>query len=194
RVVAKASEELGPIEHVVHAAGMCEIGSAVEQPIDSMRRVMEVNYFGTLNLTRAALPHLRAAGGGSLVLFGSLSAWVPSPALGAYSASKAAVTAFSEILSQEISGNGVRVMCVCPGQVETPFARGIRAIDPGVLGGQRGAEPAKVLDAVEEALNDPDGPLFLFPGRVDRYLYLARRFVPGLLRYQITRRVQPSRA
>lgn len=192
RVFADATNELGPIDQVVHAAGICEIGSALDQPIEAVRRVMEVNYFGSLHLARAVLPDMLAAGRGTLVLFGSLSGWLPSPALAAYSASKSAVAAFSEVLAQELAGSGVRVMCVCPGQIETPLARNIRKIDSSVLGGQRGADPAKVLDAVDRALAGPDCPLFLFPGRMDRYLYRARRFAPALLRDQISRHVRPK--
>lgn len=192
RVVARATDELGPIDHVIHAAGRCEIGSALKQPIESVRRVMEVNYFGSVHLARAVVPEMLAANAGTLVLFASLSGWAPSPALSAYASSKAAVIGFSEILAQEISGSGVRMLCVCPGQVETRLARRVRAVDPGVLGGQQGADPADVLDAVDRALDDPSGPLFLFPGRMDRYIWRARRFAPKVLRGQITRHVRPG--
>lgn len=194
RVHARAVAELGPIEQVVHAAGICEVGSALEQSTASLRRIMDVNYFGSVHLARTVLPDMLTAGRGSLVLFGSLAGWVPSPALAAYSASKAAVSAFAEVLDQETSGSGVRLLCVCPGQVETPFARDIRAIDPGILGGQRGTDPAMILDAVDRALDDPAAPLFLFPTRTDRAIQRARRFVPRLLRAQIAHlvRTDPS--
>ena len=192
RAITSATDELGVIEHVVHAAGVCEVGSAIEQPIDAARRIMDINYFGSLHLARAVLPGMLAAGRGTLVLFGSLSGWVPSPALAAYSASKSAVAAFSEVLAQEVSGSGVRVTCVCPGQVETPFAWNIRANDPGVLGGQHGSDPETVLDALDGALAGPDCPLFVFPTRTDRYLYRLRRFAPALLRDQIAQRVHPK--
>lgn len=189
--VARAGEELGPIETVVHAAGLCEIGSALTQPRESLRRVMDVNYFGSVHLARAVLPAMRERGSGALVLFGSLSGWVPSPALAAYSASKAAVAAYCEVLTHELDGSGVRVLCVCPGQVETRLAQRVRAVDPGVLGGQRGSEPAAVLDAVERALADPDAGLFCFPTRTDRLIWRARRFAPRALGKQVAAHARP---
>lgn len=74
--------------------------------------------------------------------------------------------------------------------METRLAQRVREVDPGVLGGQRGADPGTVLDAVDRALADPDGPLFLFPSRMDRQIWRARRYVPGLLRKTITSRVR----
>lgn len=190
RVVA----ELGPLDRVVHAAGICRIGTALAHPMPSFRRVLEVNYLGTVHVCRAAMPAMIRRGGGTVVLFGSLAGWVPSPRLAVYSASKFAVTAFADVLAQETSGTGVRVLCVCPGQVETPLSDRIRAADPGVLAGQRGSAPEAVLDAVEAALDRDRTPLFLFPGAMTRQAWLTRRFAPNLLRRQIARTVRPADA
>ncbi|WP_158883325.1 SDR family NAD(P)-dependent oxidoreductase [Amycolatopsis anabasis] len=191
--VAAATGELGPIELVVHAAGLCRIGRALEQPVDVLRRVLEVNYLGTVHLSRATVPAMVERGHGTLVVFGSIAGWLPSPRLAAYSASKFAVTAFCEVLAQETAGTGVRLLCACPDQVETPLAEGVRAVDPAVLGGRTGADPAVVLDAIEQALADPRAPLFLFPSLGTRQLWRARRFAPRLLGKLITRYVQPAR-
>lgn len=183
--VERIGAELGPVDRLVHAAGLCRVGSALEQPLDELHRVAQINYLGTAHICRAIVPDMLRRGAGSVLLFGSLSGWLPSPRLSAYSASKAAVAAYAESLAAEIAGSGVRVMCVCPGQVETPLAEGVRAVDAAVLGGQRGADPQRVLDAVDAALARDRPPLFLFPGS-SRPLAWARRAAPDLLRKLIS--------
>lgn len=179
--VERVGVELGPVDRLVHAAGLCRVGSALDQPLDALHQLTQVNYLGTAHICRAVVPDMVRRGSGSVVLFGSLSGWLPSPRLAAYSASKAAVAAYAESLGEEITDSGVRVMCVCPGQVETPLAEGVRAVDAAVLGGQRGADPQRVLDAVDAALARDRPPLFLFPGS-SRPLAWARRAAPGTLR------------
>lgn len=190
-VVSRVETEIGPIERLVHAAGLCRIGTALDHPAASLRHVFEVNYLGTVHMCQAILPSMLRTGSGTVVLFGSLSGWLPSPKLAAYSASKAALTAYAEILAQETANSGVRILCACPGQVETPLADGVRTIDPNVLGGRKGMQPGRVLDSVDNALAQPNPPLFLFPG-TSKPVWLARRFAPGLLRSLITRHVRVS--
>ncbi|QFU91212.1 SDR family oxidoreductase [Amycolatopsis sp. YIM 10] len=190
--VAAATADLGPIDLVVHAAGLCRIGRALEQPAAELRRVHETNYLGTVHLTRATVPPMIEAGGGTVVVFGSLAGWLPSPRLAAYSASKGAVHAYCEVLAMETAGTGVRLLCACPDHVETPLADGVRAADPGVLGKRTGADPADVLDAIDRAIADPDAPLFVFPGFGTRQIWRTRRFAPDLLRRVVTRYVKPA--
>ncbi|MBE9373740.1 SDR family oxidoreductase [Saccharopolyspora sp. HNM0983] len=184
-VVERIGAELGPIEHLVHAAGLCRVGPILDQPLDELDRVHRVNYLGTAHLCRAVVPGMVRARRGTVVLFGSLSGWLPSPRLAAYSASKSAVAAYAEVLAAETGASGVRVLCVCPGQVETPLAEGVRAVDSAALGGLRGADPERVLDAVDTALQRNRPPLFLFPGS-SRPLAWARRVAPGLLRRAVS--------
>jgi len=192
--VARIESELGPIDRLVHAAGLCRIGAALEHEPSSLRQVLEINYLGTVHACQAVIPGMRRAGAGTVVLFGSLAGWLPSPRLAAYSASKAAVAAYAEVLAQETAGTDITVRCVCPGQVNTPLADAVLAIDPGVLGGRNGAAPEEILDAVERELRDgrgrDNGSVFLFPGG-SKLVWLARRFMPGTLRALVSRGVRP---
>lgn len=190
-VVEKVRAELGPIEHLVHAAALCRVGSALTHDVSEMRKVMEVNYLGTVNLCQAVIPAMKDAGKGTVVLFASLAGWLPSPGLGAYSASKFAVVGYHDVLAQELTGSGVRFLSICPPHVETPLLEGIRDRDAAIVAGQKGMSPEKVLDAMEKALAKPKNPVFIFPGQA-LPMVLARRFAPNLLRKQVVRMIKPT--
>jgi NAD(P)-dependent dehydrogenase (short-subunit alcohol dehydrogenase family) len=184
--VQEVEDALGPVERLVHAAGICLPGPLADQPVDEIERTMAVNYLGTVRVVHAVLAGMLERRRGDVVTFASLSGWLPSPHLGAYAASKHAVVAFNEVLAYENRGSGVRFACVCPPIVDTPMVAGIRARDVAALGGQgRGIDPGVVLDAVEEALDA--GELFVLPGRGTKTVWRTRRFAPGLLWRQLER-------
>jgi NAD(P)-dependent dehydrogenase (short-subunit alcohol dehydrogenase family) len=186
RTVHEVEDALGPVDRLVHAAGICLPGLLGDQPVDEIERTMAVNYLGTVRVVHAVLAGMLERRRGDVVTFASLSGWLPSPHLGAYAASKHAVVAFNEVLAYENRGSGVRFACVCPPIVDTPMVTGIRARDVAALGGQeRGIDPGVVLDAVEQALDA--GELFVLPGRGTKTVWRTRRFAPGLLWRQIER-------
>ncbi|MBF6333907.1 SDR family NAD(P)-dependent oxidoreductase [Nocardia transvalensis] len=189
--VEKVRADLGQIDHVVHAAGFARVGGTLTQDISEVRRLIEVNYLGTVNVCQAVIPAMRNAGSGTVVLFASMAGWLSSPGLAAYAASKFAVIGYVDALYQELHGSGVRLLCVCPPHVETPFLEGVRAVDPAVLAGRSGMSPEKVVDAMEKALAKSKMPLYIFPGQA-HVMVLARRFTPNLLRKQIIRLVKPN--
>jgi len=185
QLVKEAESALGPIDRLVHAAGICLPGLLAEQRVDDLDRTIAVNYLGTAHAVLSVLPGMLDRRHGEIVAFASLAGWLPSPHLGAYSASKHAVVAFMEVLAYENRGSGVRFACVCPPVVETPMVAGIRARDDAALGGQRGIEPGIVLDAIERSLDADE--LFVFPGRGTKGVWRGRRFAPGLIWRQIER-------
>jgi NAD(P)-dependent dehydrogenase (short-subunit alcohol dehydrogenase family) len=81
------------------------------------RHTMEVNLFGTLQLTQAAVPALRARGGGRVVMVNSMSAVRAQPRFGAYTASKAALAGVTKVLATELGADGIRVNGVHPGYI-----------------------------------------------------------------------------
>jgi NAD(P)-dependent dehydrogenase (short-subunit alcohol dehydrogenase family) len=87
--------------------------------VDDWRTMFETNVFGLVEVTRRAIPSLRAAGGGVICNITSSSLFVPMPFFGLYRASKAAVSALGESLQAELAGDGVRVVEVTPGPIAT---------------------------------------------------------------------------
>ncbi|MDQ6854081.1 MAG: SDR family NAD(P)-dependent oxidoreductase [Actinomycetota bacterium] len=186
RTAQEVEDALGPVERLVHAAGICLPGLLTDQPVAEIQRTMDVNYLGTVRVVHAVLPGMLDRRRGDVVTFASLSGWLPTPHLGAYAASKHAVVAFNEVLAYENRGCGVRFACVCPPIVDTPMVAGIRARDRAALGGQeQGIDAGVVLDAVEQALDA--GELLVLPGRGTKTVWRTRRFAPRLLWRQIER-------
>jgi NAD(P)-dependent dehydrogenase (short-subunit alcohol dehydrogenase family) len=95
-----------------------------ETPLDLWREMFEANVFGLIEVTRRAVPLLRAAGGGVLCNITSSSMFAPVPFYAAYRASKAAVSAIGESLRTELAPFGIRVVEIVPGPVDTDMLRG----------------------------------------------------------------------
>lgn len=118
--VDRAARELGGLDGVVNNAGVMLLGTVADGDPSEWRRMLDVNVFGLLTVTQAALPHLRTAGGGDVVNVSSLAGRrVSAPFAGVYSGTKHAVHAISEGLRQELHGDGIRVIVISPGVVRT---------------------------------------------------------------------------
>jgi len=131
----------GHLDAVVNNAGAGHIGTIENEDVDAVRRVMEVNFFGVVAVTKAVLPHLRATGG-RLVTVSSVGGAVGQPFNEAYCAAKFAVEGFLESLAPVAATVGVGVTIVEPGPVATEFVANV-GVDPAVLFAEAGPyEPA----------------------------------------------------
>jgi NAD(P)-dependent dehydrogenase (short-subunit alcohol dehydrogenase family) len=119
--VRRAAEHFGGLDVVVNNAGYGHFGMVEELTEAEVRTEMETNFFGTLWVTQAALPVLRAQGRGRLIQVTSEGGVRAFPGIGAYHASKWAVEGLSESLRQEVAGFGVDVICLEPGPYSTDF-------------------------------------------------------------------------
>ncbi|HKK38496.1 MAG TPA: SDR family NAD(P)-dependent oxidoreductase [Cryomorphaceae bacterium] len=104
---------------VFHAGGISQRSYALETSIDVDRRLMEVNYFGTIELTKALLPAMLKNGGGSFAVISSLVGLFGYGVRSAYSASKHALHGFFESLDIELGDQGINSTLICPGGVQT---------------------------------------------------------------------------
>jgi NAD(P)-dependent dehydrogenase (short-subunit alcohol dehydrogenase family) len=120
--VGQAVEAIGGLDGVVNAAGIANTDWADAVALEDWKRVLDVNLTGTFSVCRASLPHLRAAGGGTIVNLSSGQGLQPFKQRSAYAASKAGVIAFSKCIAMEWAPL-VRVNTLCPGAVDTPMVR-----------------------------------------------------------------------
>ena len=124
--MASTVSALGGIDIVINNAGVGIFKPVAEMSVDEWRLMFDTNITGIFNTSRAALPYLRARGGGWVINVSSLSGTNPFPGGAAYCATKAAVNAFSEAFMQEVRHDGIRVAYVSPGSVDTSFGGGTR--------------------------------------------------------------------
>lgn len=139
--VASIEALAGPagLAGLVHSAGISELGPLETQPLDVLRRTLDVNVVGAVRLTRACLPALRRARG-RIVVVGSVAGLSALPFMGAYSASKAALEAVADAWRVELAPWGIEVAMLEPGSIDTPIT-------------------GKALASLEQSAGEPgDGP------------------------------------
>lgn len=117
--VAEAARLLGGIDVLVNNAGISQIGPLEEMPEAQGRAVMETDLFGAAAVIRAALPHLRTAGGGLIINVTSLAGRIGIPYQTFYCAAKFALEGLSEALRLELFSQSIRVVIVEPGDIRT---------------------------------------------------------------------------
>jgi len=176
-----ATEAFGRVDVVVSNAGYGLFGALEELDDDELRRQFETNVFGAVNVIRAALPQLRRQGSGHIVQISSLEGVAPILAgETAYAATKFAVEGLCEALAREVEHLGIRITIVEPGPVRTDFAAGAVAKPSGIddydasvgeamrlfeqLAGNQPNDPARVAEAVVEAIGADEPPLRLVLG------------------------------
>jgi len=189
---AHAVEGFGRIDTWINCAGVAIYARLKDTPFDEHERMFRTNYFGVVNGAQAALPYLEQSGG-TLITIASIAADVPSPLLGAYSASKHAVKAYVESLRIEltIAKSPVRVTLVKPSGVDTPIGQhaanhmGAEALIPPPV-----YDPAIAAETILHLIKHPRREITIGgAGRANVLLsqhfpralqHLSRFFVPAL--------------
>ena len=138
------AEHFGKVNQIYNNAGIAFTGDIEVSQFKDIERVMDVDYWGVVNGTKAFLPHLISSGDGHVVNVSSVFGLFAVPGQAAYNSAKFAVRGFTEALRQEmaLAGHPVKVSCVHPGGIKTAIARNATAaegLDPGEL--------AKAFDA-----------------------------------------------
>jgi NAD(P)-dependent dehydrogenase (short-subunit alcohol dehydrogenase family) len=119
--------ETGRLDALVNNAGYGQYGAVEDVTAEEWRREFEVNLFGAIEVTRAALPAMRQARGGTIVNVSSVAGKIAIPFAAPYCASKHALEAVSDALRVELSPFRIRVVVVEPGPIETRFGERARA-------------------------------------------------------------------
>jgi len=122
--IQSAANKLGDVTLLINNGGIAQfVGLIAADTLDAARQEMEVNYFGTLTVTRAFVPILQKNGGGAIVNICSVASLGNFPVLGSYSASKAALHSLTQGIRAELAAQGTEVYGVYPGPIETDMAK-----------------------------------------------------------------------
>jgi NAD(P)-dependent dehydrogenase (short-subunit alcohol dehydrogenase family) len=148
----------GGLDLLVNNAGVGIWKPVADMSVDEWHHVLDTNLTGVFHCCHAALPHLRARGGGWIINISSLAGTNPFAGAAAYCATKAGLNAFSEALMQEVRHDGIRVAYVAPGSVRTGFAGHTATDDDWKLA------PEDVAEVVGDLVAHPPRSL---PSRVE---------------------------
>lgn len=125
RAVAETVDTFGRIDILINSAGIMEAGGIENCDTELYRRVIDVNFMGTVYACAAAVPHMLAQGEGDVITISSLAGRKGGPMTSAYSASKHAVNFMTDGMRQELGGRNIRVTTLMPGATETEVADSI---------------------------------------------------------------------
>lgn len=170
------------VEVLINNGGIAQRSLTVDTDLRVDRRIMEVDYFAAVALTKSVLPKMIARGGGSIVVVSSIAGVIPAPNRSAYCAAKHALHGFFGSLLAEEWHHGIRITLACPAPVRTAIAENaligdgspFSQSDPLQERGVSAAECARrVLDACERERKE------VFIGGAMRHLPLLHRLLPG---------------
>ena len=153
RVVRRAQSTFGGLDGLVSNAGMIKVGPLASLTVTDYEQVFSVNTRATFLLAQAAYPLLRESRG-SIVATSSLASEMPTPPLGMYSASKAALVMMIQQMAVEWGGDGIRCNCVSPGSTLTPMTAKVyanaveRAKRERAIALHRIAQPEETAEAI----------------------------------------------
>ena len=140
--VGTVLEREGRIDVLVCNAGTILSGAIEFIETDEVRKLLELNIFGTVNCVQAVLPHMRKAGGGRIVCISSMAAPFPIPFHAYYSVSKAGISAFAAALRNEVKSFGISVCSILPGDTNSNQIRIKSHQGDDVYGGRIGRSVA----------------------------------------------------
>lgn len=174
----------GRIDVLFNNAGISSRALAMESPIEIDRKVMDLDYFSVIALTKAVLPQMVKQHSGHIVVTSSVMGKIGTPLRSAYAAAKHALHGFFDSIRQEIIDDGIHITMVCPGYIHTQVS--VNAITPN--GGkfnkmsknqQKGIDPMVMASKMVKAIYSKKREL-VYGGKEVLGIYLDR-FSPGLL-------------
>jgi NAD(P)-dependent dehydrogenase (short-subunit alcohol dehydrogenase family) len=180
--IAAAEARFGRIDVLVNNAGIGYFGAIEESEDSEVRRMFEINFWGLANVTRAALPGMRARRTGHIVNISSMAGVRGAPAVGYYNATKFALEGLSEALAQEVGPLGIKVLIVEPSGFRTDWAgrsanetkqtiadydatAGARRRAIRGYSGKQPGDPERAVAAIVQAVEAPNPPLRLMLGK-----------------------------
>jgi 3-dehydrosphinganine reductase len=183
-VAKEVLESLGGLDILINNAGVARPGHVQELDDDIFDEMMTINYFGTVNVTRAFLPHFVAQKSGHICNVSSVLGMMGIFGYTAYAASKFAVTGFSECLRQELMPHGIDVSVVFPADVDTPQLHGEEEFKPAetkaISGTVKMLPPDAVASCIAEGIKANKHRIV--PGFNTKFVLFWQRHWPWLVR------------
>jgi dehydrogenase/reductase SDR family protein 7B len=181
------------LDILVNNGGISQRSLLIETPIEVSRRIMEVDFWGHVRLTKEILPFMIKTGGGTIVVVSSLTGLFGFPQRSAYAAAKHALHGFFETLRLEHFRDNIRVTMVCPGMVKTNVS--IHALTAGGIehglmdkGQENGVSSAFCAKKIAKAVQNSKKEVII--GKKDVIMPYLKRYFPWLF-YQIAQRINP---
>lgn len=145
RIAQEAIDKYGKIDILFNNGGISTRAFVIDTPIDIDRKIMEINYFSGVRLTKCVLPVMKNSGEGHIVITTSIAGKFGFPLRSAYCASKHALYGFYETLRAEMAKSNIKVTFICPGRVQTKIS--LRALD------KNGKPHAKLDEGQKEGIH-----------------------------------------
>jgi len=176
---------IGPVDVMVHCGGISQRSKAIDTDLDVDRRVMEIDYFGTLALTKALLPGMVQRQKGHFVVVTSLMGLFSSPLRSGYCGAKHALHGFFEALRAEHHDDGLNITMVCPGFIRTNISLNAVLGDGSKQGSMdaktgAGMTAAQCAERMVRAVERRKAEVLI--GRYEIIAAYVKRWAPGLLR------------
>ncbi|MBC7694578.1 MAG: SDR family oxidoreductase [Burkholderiales bacterium] len=175
--------KFGRIDILINNGGQSQRSSVIETPAETERSLFEINYFGTVNLSKAVLPHMLKKGSGKIVVISSIAGKFGFYLRSSYSAAKHALHGYFESLRLETEKKGISVLIVCPGKIktnvslnaETGAGKTHNEMDPSHEDAMSAEECAKQI--IAGIINNKEE---IFVGGKELLVVKIKRFFPNL--------------
>lgn len=177
--------EINAIDVIIHSGGLSQRASVMDTSEETLRYVMEVNFFSTVTITKAVIPGMLEKGSGNVIIVSSVTGKVGIPLRSAYAASKHALHGFYDSMRAELHDKGVVFTLLCPGYINTHIS--VNAIKgDGTLynkldnNQKKGMDPDRFARIALRKIQQGKSEIYI-GGKEIIGIYL-KRFFPGLLR------------
>jgi 3-dehydrosphinganine reductase len=180
-------DTVGAPDILINSAGILREGYFEKLPLSTFREVMDINYFGTLNCTKAVLPCFKKKGGGRIVNVSSLGGKIGSFGYTAYCSSKFAVVGLTDALRAELKPFNIKFHLVCPGEFESPMVDDLNTYRTPENRVVTQTVPVLSLDVVaDDVIKGIQKDRYLImPGFITRFLEMTGRWFPSISRFII---------
>ncbi len=193
-LVEETIKKTGRVDILINSSGISQRSLVVETPVEIDRKVFEVNYFGTITLTKSVLPHMIRNGGGTIAVISSIVGKFGFPLRSAYSASKHALHGFFETLRLEHKKENIKVTIICPGRVRTNIS--VNAITKdgkpyGIMdkGQSKGITAKKCAGKIIRAIKSNKREVYV--GGTELFMVCIKKYFPRLF-YLISSKIKPA--